>query len=60
MDFTTWFIILGTIVILGVDAVLIIKNGKKASISDHIVLWSHKWPVIAFAWGFLMGHFYGH
>ena len=59
MDFTTWFVIVGTVLILLVDAILIAKRGVDASISSHIQVWSHKWPLIAFLWGFLMGHFYG-
>jgi uncharacterized integral membrane protein len=59
MDLTTWFVIIGTVLILSVDVVLLARGGEKATISDHMRAWSHKWPVVAFLWGFLMGHFYG-
>ena len=59
MDLTTWFIIIGTLVILGFDAVMLKIKGVPGTISAHMDAWSHRWPVIAFLWGFLMGHFYG-
>jgi hypothetical protein len=59
MDATTKFVIIGTALILGFDALQIYVRGTDASISAHMEKWSHRWPIIAFGWGFLMGHFYG-
>lgn len=51
-----WFIVIVTSIILLFD---IFALSKGSSISSVITEYSHKWPIIAFAWGFLMGHWYG-
>ena len=55
----TIVVIIAAIVILGgFDVVIAYLGGKESTISLVITDYSHKWPVIPFAFGFLMGHFF--
>ena len=58
-DFTTYFTIAVTVLILGVDVILVRTGGKQATISDHMRSWNKKSPMIAVLWGCLMWHFFG-
>jgi len=58
MDITTWFIIATTVIILLFDLYLYLDKTKK-TISQRIIEWSKKYPVIPFVFGFLMGHWFG-
>jgi hypothetical protein len=58
MNLTRW-IIVGVVAITGlIDIVLAIFGGMQATISFNITQWSHTYPAIPFAFGFLMGHFF--
>jgi hypothetical protein len=58
MNLTRW-IIVGVVAIVGaIDIVLAIYGGMNATISFNITQWSHQYPAIPFAFGFLMGHFF--
>ena len=48
------------IVALGViyDFYAIAVGGTEASISHLMKMWGHKYPIVPFAMGVLMGHFY--
>jgi hypothetical protein len=56
---TEIFIVLSIIIILGFDIFLVLKYGKDKTITHVIIKYSKLWPIIPFAFGFLMGHFYG-
>lgn len=51
--------VLFIIVILGTDVWLWIKNGINGTFSRELIEDSHKYPIIAFLVGFLIGHWYG-
>lgn len=59
MTFTHYVIIISVLIIGGIDIVLAITRGKDATISVVITKWSKQYPAIPFAFGFLMGHFFG-
>jgi len=72
MDFTTKFIVFTTLFILLVDGLLLYTKYLKThswpealanTISDHIAAWGsmNNWKgrALVFAFGFLMGHFFG-
>jgi hypothetical protein len=53
----TALVVIAVIVILPVfDIVMAYLSGGDVTISWYIYQWSLKYPVIAFAFGFLMGH----
>ena len=58
MNFTRWVIVLVVVIVGAIDIVLALVGGKDLTISVEIWRWSHEYPVIAFAFGFLMGHFF--
>lgn len=58
MDITTIFIIIATSLILGFTAYQGYTKGVEHTISYKMVVWSKKYPLIPFAWGLLMGHFF--
>ncbi len=58
MNLTRW-IIIGVVGIVGlIDVILAIVYGLDGTISVQLTEWSHLYPVIPFAFGFLMGHFF--
>lgn len=59
MNLTQWIIVISIVVIGGIDVVLALIGGKQKTISVQITLWSKKYPIIPFAFGILMGHFFG-
>jgi len=56
---TLVFVAVATVLILSFDALAAYFGGQKATISWLTTMLSGKYPAIAFAWGFLMGHFFG-
>lgn len=51
--------IVGTVIVLGgYDILALLMGGNDSTISVIISWASTKWPAIAFAFGFLMGHFF--
>lgn len=55
---TLFFMIFGTIVILGYDGIAIWQGGVQASISAETTSYAHKYPMLPFIWGVLIGHFF--
>jgi hypothetical protein len=58
MNFTRWVIAGIVVVVLLIDLVLAVTMGIDATISVQLTAWSHIYPAIPFALGFLMGHFF--
>lgn len=58
MNRTRWIIVASIAVIGAVDVFLAATCGKDCTISVNITQWSHEYPAIPFAFGFLMGHFF--
>jgi hypothetical protein len=58
MNATLIFIAIIIILIVAFDFYIIIKKGKKESISAHIIRLSHEYPSIPFLLGFLCGHLF--
>ena len=55
---TTW-VILAAILLLGVyDVVAVVNGGVSATISYEVMQAGYHWPAIAFAAGFLCGHWF--
>lgn len=48
------------VIILIADVYLIKKKGKQASISAYVIRGSKKYPMLVFAFGFILGIFGGH
>jgi hypothetical protein len=59
MNRTRWIIAGLTAAILLLDVVLAVTGGVDATISVEITKWAHEYPAVAFACGFLMGHWFG-
>lgn len=59
MNPTRWLIVAIVAIVGGIDIILAVHGGVNATISVQITRWSHEYPAIAFAFGFLMGHFFG-
>jgi len=57
MDLTSWLIIIITSGILLSDLWLW-RSGRK-TYSQHMINWSKQILIVSFAWGFLMGHWFG-
>lgn len=56
----TILIVILVVVLLGAyDVFALCEWGVSATISHQIILWSHSYPIIAFLFGLLIGHFYG-
>jgi len=58
MNLTQWIIVCSVGLIGGIDIVLAIAFGKEKTISVTITAWSKQYPIIPFAFGLLMGHFF--
>lgn len=58
MNLTRWIIAGIVVLTLAIDAVLALVYGKDMTISVQITQWSHGYPIIPFALGLLMGHFF--
>jgi len=56
MDVTTWVIVVVVGGTLAVDLGLVLA--RRSTISQRIWEWSKRWPVVPFAFGCLMGHFF--
>jgi hypothetical protein len=55
----TGYIVFGIIALIGiVDVVLIVRNGKRASISAWLIQYSKKHASVPFLIGFAMGHLF--
>lgn len=55
---TVWFVI-GSVVLIGTyDVFIFSRKGLKGTISHLIYSQSFKYPIIPFAFGLLMGHFF--
>ncbi len=59
MHTTERVLIVGTILVLLWDVLLYLDKREGNSITQVIIAKSKQYPIIAFALGFLMGHFYG-
>ena len=62
MNRTRWFILIGTVTILGMDAYFWASTGIDSTISRQMIDMAYTKPygaLIPFGWGFLMGHFFG-
>lgn len=55
---TQWIIVSSIAVIGLVDIWLALTRGKEETISVAITEWSKQYPIIPFAFGLLMGHFF--
>ena len=56
----TEFVIIGTVVLLLVfDLFMACDDVEENTLSQVMIKYSHKYPVIPFAVGFLAGHWYG-
>lgn len=55
---TTIFISFTVLSIVAFDVWIIVKKGKKESISAHIIRYSHKYPSVPFILGFVAGHLF--
>jgi hypothetical protein len=52
-------IVAGVAIALGLyDIIIAALNGKKWTISWQLLQFGKRWPVVPFALGFLMGHFW--
>jgi hypothetical protein len=58
VNLTRWIIVSSIAVIGAIDIVLAIVLGKQRTISVQLTLWSKEYPIIPFAFGLLMGHFF--
>jgi ABC-type uncharacterized transport system YnjBCD permease subunit len=56
---TQWIIVITVSVVAVIDIGLALSGGKNATISVQITQWSKQYPIIPFAFGVLMGHFFG-
>ena len=57
---TTIFIISALVIILGYDIYAYVHVGDSSATISHLIIgWSHQYPLLPFAWGFLIAHFYG-
>jgi hypothetical protein len=55
----TWIVIVTTVTVLSFfDVFIIAKYGPEASISDQIANAARSAPILALAFGILMGHFF--
>lgn len=46
------------VLLVGWDIFAYVKAGREATISDILLDWSQRWPVIPLAFGVLMGHLF--
>ncbi len=58
MTLTQYIIVAIVALTVAIDVVLAISRGRDATISVAITRWSHQYPIIPFAFGMLMGHFF--
>ncbi len=58
MNLTRWIISIIVVLVLFIDVILALRYGVEGTISVQITEWSHQFPAIPFALGFLMGHFF--
>jgi predicted permease len=58
MNLTLIFIVVVVVAIAAFDVFIIIKKGKKESISAHIIRASHNYPLIPFLLGIVCGHLF--
>lgn len=61
---TTFFVVAVTVMVILFDILIAalqqwLGGGERATITAVIIKYSRKYPVIPFAFGFLMGHFFG-
>ena len=56
--YTAIFISLTFVSIVIYDALALSGGGTEASISHMLIVWSYKFPVLTFAFGFTMGHLF--
>jgi len=57
-NITIYVTILAVAILIGYDFVAIAKGGTEASISHLVKVWGHKYPIIPFVVGVLIGHFW--
>lgn len=55
---TVIVIVLAILGLIAWDIYAVIKGGNKATISYIIATTAKRWPLIAFVFGLLMGHFF--
>lgn len=58
MNLTRWIIAAIVVVVASIDVMLAVTGGIDATISVVVTEWSKQYPVIPFAFGILMGHFF--
>lgn len=56
---TRWLIVGLTAGVGGLDVLLAVHGGIPSTISAQMTNWSFGYPALPFAWGFLMGHWFG-
>lgn len=56
--YTIIFIVATFVAIGAYDIVALSQGGTEASISHTLIVWSYKFPVLTFAFGFVMGHLF--
>lgn len=55
---TPYLIIFIIVILIGYDIVVLYKDGTEATVSYTLFVWSHKYPLTSFVFGFFCGHIY--
>lgn len=58
MNITQIIIAIGVVIIFAIDGLLLAFRGLEGTISRQLYLTAVRWPVVAFALGFIFGHIF--
>lgn len=55
---TKFFVILIFLIVIGYDGAVIAVKGFEFSVSNTLIVWAYKFPIVSFAAGFVCGHLF--